>query len=207
MSHSGTEDKFLKTLFPTNMNNLKILDVGCGYGATGLYIRTRSYRNGWCHLIGVDPFPDYINLQQRMGIYDELYLGRGEELDKRFQPKSIDISICQHVIEHMRKNKNNNEQIAPAYKFLENLEKITRKRIIICTPHGYTESGALDDNEDNNHLSGWYPKDFEELGYLTKIVTKNVNSRLLQCFAKTVFMLQGKTWDNEVLVAWKDLEK
>ena len=187
------------------MEGLTFLDIGCGYGATGLYIRTRTYKNGWTKIIGLDPFKEYLDLQSRMGIYDQLIHGKGEDVLNYLGKDSVDYSISQHSIEHMRKEKTKSETTSPAFKFLKVLEMVTKTRIIICTPNGYTESGPLDGNEDNNHLSGWEAEDFIKLGYKTKIVTKNVNSRLLTLFAKTVFKLKGKRWDNEVLVAWKDL--
>ena len=196
MSHSGTEDKFIKTLFPENMQDVTVLDVGHGYGATGLYIRTRTYKQGWCHLVGLEPYQEYHDLMKRVGIYNALYLGYGQ--DMIFEDKVFDISIAQHVIEHCK-------TINEGYKMLDEMERVTRGRVIICTPNGYTESGPLDGNIDNNHCTGWREKHFKIKGYNTKIVTKNVNSRLLVAFAKLVFWLQRKRWDNEVLVAWKDL--
>ena len=73
MSHAGTEDKFLKTLFPSDMKDVKVLDVGFGYGATGLYIRTRTYKSGWCYLVGVEPYKEYYDLMNEIGIYDKIY--------------------------------------------------------------------------------------------------------------------------------------
>jgi len=197
MSHAGTEDKFLKTLFPENMEGVRILDVGHGYGATGLYIRTRTYKQGWAEIYGLDPFKEYHDLMGRIGIYDFLDHGFGENM--HYQDGFFDLCIAQHVIEHLEKKQ--------GFKLLEEMERVTAKdgRVIICTPNGYTESGPLDGNVYNNHLSGWCIKDVEDLGYSTRIVTKNVNSRLLTWFAKTVFWLKRKRWDNEVLVAWKDL--
>jgi ubiquinone/menaquinone biosynthesis C-methylase UbiE len=196
LSHAGTEDKFVKTLFPSDMEGIEVLDIGHGYGETALYIRTRTYKGGWCKLTGIEVFRDYHELQQRMGIYDTLTLGNALEMP--YPDKAFNISIGQHVIEHFSKNE--------GVKMLSETERVTRNRIIICTPHGYTESGPLDDNVHNYHLSGWYPEDFHRLGYKTRIVTKNVNSRLIVAFAKLLFWLKGKRWDNEVLVAWKDLE-
>lgn len=195
MSHAGTEDKFLKTLFPENMHDMTILDIGCGYGATGLYIRTRTYKRGWPTLIGLDPFPEYVELQQRMKIYDKVYMGRGEALP--FEDNEFNICIAQHVIEHLPKEK--------GVVMLGEMERVASDKVILCTPNGYTESGPLDGNVDNNHVSGWYAWDFRKHGYNTRIVNKNVNSRLLVYFAKLVFTLQRKRWDNEVLVAWKTL--
>ena len=196
MSHAGTEDKFLKTLFPENMKGLKVLDVGHGYGATGLYVRTRTYKNGWCKLVGVEPFEEYHQLMKQIGIYDDLYKAYGQQMP--FKDNEFDISIAQHVIEHCKTFKEGK-------KMLAEMERVTKGRVIICTPNGYTESDALDGNMDNHHHTGWVKLDFMEMGYKTKIVTKNVNSRILVAFAKLLFFILGKQWDNEVLVAWKDM--
>ena len=196
MSHAGTEDKFLKTLFPPNMEELTFLDVGYGYGATGLYIRTRTYKNGWCKLVGVEPYKEYHDLMNKIGIYDELHNCYGQDMP--FEDKVIDYSVAQHVIEHCK-------TFDEGYTMLDEMERVTKTRVIICTPNGYTESNALDGNEDNHHCTGWTAEHFKSRGYKTKIVTKNVNSRLLTLFAKLVFKLKRKRWDNEVLVAWLDL--
>jgi len=196
MSHAGTEDKFLKTLFPEDMEGLRILDVGHGYGATGLYIRTRTYKQGWVELYGLEPFKEYHDLMGRIGIYDYLDYGFGENM--HYKDGFFDLSIAQHVIEHLSKKQ--------GIKLIKEMERVTSGRVIFCTPNGYTESGPLDGNIHNNHLSGWFTKDFEAEGYHTQVVTKNVNSRLLVAFAKLVFWLKRKRWDNEVIVAWKDLK-
>ena len=196
MSHAGTENKFVKTLFPENMQGLKILDVGHGYGETGLYIRSRLNLKEWSQLDGLEIDKPYHDLQAKMSIYDGLYLANA--LDMPISDKFYDISIGQHVVEHLEKE--------AGFCLISEMERVTKGRVILCTPNGYTESGPLDDNVHNNHLSGWSTLDFKGVGYQTKIVTKNVNSRLLVMFAKTVFWLKRKRWDNEVIVAWKDLK-
>jgi len=196
MSHAGTENKFVKTLFPDDMNGKRILDVGHGYGETGLYIRTRTYKNGWCHLTGVEPYQEYHDLMEAVGIYDKLHIGYGQNMP--FTENQFDVSIAQHVIEHCK-------TFAEGYEMLDEMERVTSGRVIICTPNGYTESNALDGNEDNHHCTGWTEKHFKDRGYKTRIVTKNVNSRILVAFAKTVFWLKRRKWDNEVLVAWLNI--
>jgi len=195
VSHAGTEDKFLKTLFPPYMEGLRVLDVGHGYGQTGLYIRTRTYKTGWCELYGVEPFKEYHDLMKRTGIYDHLEHGLAETM--MYEDGFFDLSIAQHVVEHCDRE--------AGLSLLRNMERVTSGRVIICTPDGYTESGALDGNEHNHHLSGWSVKDFADLGYETRVVTKNVNSRLLVRIAELIFRLRGKRWDNKVIVAWKDV--
>ena len=200
MSHAGTEDRFLKTLFPQDMKSLVVLDVGHGIGLTGLFIRGELMNRGWCKLIWIDVYEPYHLLQKRLGIYDTLYLKdvQGEGL-KYIPDKSVDILIAQQFIEHLPKDNGK--------EFLVEAERVTRKRIIICTPNGYHESGpGTQGNQHSEHLSAWYVKDFREYSYNTKVVSKNVNSRALRVFAKLWFWLQGKTWENEMIVAWKTLK-
>lgn len=197
MSHAGTENKLLEQLFPEITPDTIILDVGHGYGATGLLIRSKVNLNRvWCQLWGVEVYEPYHEMHRRMGMYDQLFLCNA--LDMPFADKSVDYSVMTHVIEHTEKR--------DGLKLISELERVTRKRVIISTPNGYTESGPLDENDYNNHRSAWRPREFKERGYATRVVTKNVNSRLLVAFAKLVFALKGKQWENEVIVAWKDLE-
>ena len=197
MSHIGTENKLLITLFPEITPETIVLDIGHGYGSTGLMIRTKiNFNQGWCKLWGLDIYEPYHELQKRLGIYDRLILC--DAIDIPLEDKEVDYTIATHVIEHMRKE--------DGLKLIAELERVTKNRVILSTPNGFTGSGPLDDNEHNNHLSGWRYTDFNKLGYTTRIVARNVNSRLLQLFAKTVFAFRRKEWENEVLVAWKDLE-
>jgi SAM-dependent methyltransferase len=196
MSHAGTEDKYLKTLFPQNMEGLKVLDVGHGIGLTGLYIRGELIDRGWCQLYGVDIYKPYHLLQQRLGIYDAVFL-RDARNGLPFPNKSINIAIMQQFIEHVYK--------PDGILILEEAERVTTDKIIVCTPNGFHDSGpGTHGNQHSAHLSGWTVEDFHKHGYHTQIVTKNVNSRALQLFAKFWFMLQRRRhWENEMIVAWK----
>ena len=196
MSHAGTENKLLEQLFPEITPDTIILDVGHGYGATGLLIRSKVNLNReWCQLWGVEIYEPYHKMHARMMMYDKLFLCNA--LTMPIPDKSIDYSVATHVIEHTEKE--------DGYRLIDELERVTSGRVIISTPNGYTESGPLDENDYNNHRSAWRPRDFQNRGYTARVVTKNVNSRLLTLFAKTVFALKGKQWENEVIVAWKDL--
>lgn len=196
MSHAGTENKLLEQLFPEVTPETIILDVGHGYGATGLLIRSKiNLPRVWCQLWGVEIYGPYHEMHKKMRIYDQLYLTNA--LSMPIEDKTVDYSIATHVIEHTEKK--------DGLKLITELERVTKKRVIISTPNGYTESGPLDDNDYNNHRSAWRPREFQARGYTARVVTKNVNSRLLTAFAKMVFALKRRQWENEVIVAWKDL--
>jgi len=198
VSHAGTEDRFLKTLFPEDMNALKVLDVGHGIGLTGLFIRGELIDRGWCQLYGVDVYEPYHVLQKKLGIYDLLYL-RDARNGLPFPNKSINITIMQQFIEHVSKDE--------GILILEEAERVTTDMIIVCTPNGFHVSGpGTHGNKHSEHLSGWTIQDFREIGYNTKVVSKNVNSRALQYFAKLWFMAQGRIWENERIVAWRTLK-
>jgi len=198
MSHAGTEDKLLPSLFPENLEGLRILDVGHGLGQTGLFIRSEFVERGWCELYGIDIHPTYHELQKKIAIYDELYLGDARER-LPYPDNYFHTSIVQHVIEHMLHR--------DGVRLLTELIRVTQNRIIVTTPNGYHRSDpGRHGNTFSEHLSGWSPKLLERLGYQTRVVTKNVNSRMLQTIARLLFKLQGKIWENQVIVAWKDVE-
>ena len=65
-------------------------------------------------------------------------------------------------------------QDGPEHLDMEESKKIIRKfqkdfkSIIIATPNGIYEQGALYGNEAERHLSSWYKNDYEELGFKVK---------------------------------------
>jgi hypothetical protein len=71
--------------------------------------------------------------------------------------KSYDCVLCADVIEHFEKE--------PSRAFIETLEKIARKRVILFTPNGFVPQGAIDGNEFQIHRCGWEVEELEALGY------------------------------------------
>lgn len=194
MSHRGSEDLFLESLFPEDMNNVKVMDVGVGYGKTGWWIRSiLGFNRGWCQLHGIEIYKPYYEHALRLGYYDRL-TNQDALKPWLYSFDFFDISIAQQTIEHMSHG--------DGLKLLANMEKHTKGRVILCTPNGYTESSSLDGNENNNHLSGWTPEDFEELGYNTKILVHKQSSRAVALFHKYYYLLRNSP--TGVIVAWKD---
>ncbi len=48
---------------------------------------------------------------------------------------------------------------------LDTVEQVTSKFVIVETPNGFVEQGPEFGNDHQRHLSGWFPHDFEGLGY------------------------------------------
>jgi hypothetical protein len=71
--------------------------------------------------------------------------------------EKFDLITLYGVIEHFPKKL--------GYELLERCEKLTNKYILLETPNGFVEQGPEYGNEHQRHLSGWFPHDFEGLGY------------------------------------------
>ncbi len=71
--------------------------------------------------------------------------------------QKFDLVTLFGVIEHFPKR--------IGYELLEKCEQLTSKYILLETPNGFVEQGPEYGNEFQRHLSGWFPHDFEGLGY------------------------------------------
>ena len=138
---------------------LNILNVGCGNGIFMSVLNSKRKHQ----VTGVDIFPPYLRQAKKTGVYNRLIT---QDINKlTFPDKSFDIVICNHVIEHLKKNE--------GLKLLKCFEKIARKKIIVVTPVGFLEQDERDDNKHQRHLSSWFPHDFSKLGY--KVIGQRLN--------------------------------
>ena len=78
-------------------------------------------------------------------------------LDNVVEPKTFDAVIALDLIEHLEKK--------DGFKLIEMMTKIAKKKIIIFTPNGFQPQRAFDDNPWQEHKSGWYFEDFDELKF------------------------------------------
>lgn len=90
--------------------------------------------------------------------------GDGVNAPEIYGEKSFDLVMACEVLEHLEFDR------GPI--FLEALEKVAKKMVILTTPHGFQEQSPEEHPEEpwqNNiyqkHLSGWCHKDLEKLGY------------------------------------------
>lgn len=132
-----------------------VLDVGCGANSPLAKINKTFY------LEGIDMVP----IKSKKGeieeyknkIHDKYTSGNILNIDKYYKNKSFDVVVLFHVLEHLKRSEGK--------VFLEKLEKIAKYKIIICTPNGFVPQDPLFGNIYQEHISGWFVKDFRTRGY------------------------------------------
>lgn len=129
-----------------------ILDVGCGQGYPMRLIRLKIKPK---KVVGVDLFEKYIKEAKRDKLHDEYVISDIRKM--KFPAKSFDVVLASHVIEHLPKK--------DGRKFIQDLEKIARKQVIVATPIGEMYHPAVDNNPLQLHSSHYYPSDFKKRGY------------------------------------------
>ncbi|MCL4418174.1 MAG: class I SAM-dependent methyltransferase [Patescibacteria group bacterium] len=124
-----------------------VLDVGCGVSSPLSRIDRPS------HLEGIDLVP----AKSVNKIFDKYKKGNILLIEKHYKNKSFDVVVLFHVLEHLKRSEGK--------VFLKKLEKIAKKKIIICTPNGFIPQDPHSGNIYQEHLSGWFVKDFKTRGY------------------------------------------
>lgn len=134
-----------------NKSGNTILDLGCGTGAPMKFIN----RHGKFFTTGVDAYYPYLTQCKLEGIYDYLYYCDIRRLP--FKERSFDIVLCLQTLEHIKKQE--------ALAFLQQVEQLATKQIILDVPLGERPQGGYDNNPFQEHKSSWYPVDLKKLGY------------------------------------------
>lgn len=123
-----------------------VLDIGCGNGILGRFLRAAYYRE---YLVGVDVNDQLLKELRDARVYDDLVCCLAPRLP--FRKRSFDTIYLIDVIEHLNKDE--------GIKLLREADLIARKRIIITTP---TFRIVWQNPE---HKSCWTSKEFKKLGY------------------------------------------
>ena len=131
-----------------------ILDVGCGQGKPMLLIKMRMNIK---RAVGIDLFKPYIEEARKLKTHDRFIIQDVRKIN--FKPRSFDIVLSSHVIEHMPKK--------DALTLLDKMEKIAKKQIVIASPIGEMYHPAVDGNPLQIHLSAFTPGEFQKRGYKT----------------------------------------
>jgi hypothetical protein len=112
--------------------------------------------------VGLDAFKEAIAEARRRAQHDNYVLAdvlntNPETILERAGGRPFDLVTLFDVIEHLPKRQ--------GFELLERCERLTCKYIVVNTPNGFLEQGPEYGNEFQRHLSGWFPHDFEGLGY------------------------------------------
>ncbi len=183
-------------IIPDNLDGLKILDVGFGYGEWGLMLRTR--KNGNPHIVGIDIFKPYYDKQKPLRIYNEIHNINALDYPKNVK-ETFDIILMSEVLEHIEKK--------DGYQLLEKLETLCTSLLIVTTPRGETFHGtAVDENIHNCHISGWEPLELQELGFNTQSVDKTPMPKTLKMVDKIRRFLFALPRHPQQIIAWKHID-
>jgi len=148
----------------------RILDMGCGVGFWGYFIRKKKRENDY--LIGIDIHKPYLDLAKRKHVYDDLVLCDASKL--AFKADSFNLVLASEVIEHLPKNK--------GMELLADIERICKGRSIITTPNGYFPQDSLIESEF--HRSEWCVRDFR----IRKYRVRGLGLKLVKSFKKHVYL-------------------
>lgn len=135
-------------------NPKSILDLGCGQGKPMMMIKIRTEVE---KSVGMDIYAPYIEQAKRFKVHDKLIVGDLGSIT--FPKRSFDVVMANQVLEHLDKK--------DAWKFIEKIEKIARKQVIISTPIGEIESPDSRENIYQVHKSSFLPGELENRGYKT----------------------------------------
>jgi len=173
---------YIAKLIPRNAS---VLEVGHGYGYTGL--RLRHSNPDIQRLVGVDIYQPYCSVLSKLAIYDDVVNCDAKDLF-RYPDKSFTVGLAIQVIEH-----------DDGDKILSELERVCSCRVIAVTPDGYhPEDGKTrDQNPNSKHQTGYDAKYFVERGYKTRYIPRS-RSRLITLLKN--ILTPGRHRD---IIAWK----
>jgi predicted TPR repeat methyltransferase len=127
-----------------------LLDVGCGENSVAG--RFKSIRK-----IGLDIFPEAMEKSKKRNIHDEYICGNALEIDKLFEPKSIDCAMALDLLEHLKKKK--------AIELVRKMENIAKVAVIVQTPNGFFPQGEYSGNAHQQHKCGFSAGELRKMGF------------------------------------------
>jgi hypothetical protein len=132
------------------------LDIGCGCSSHLTAFRPRITT------VGLDGHEPAIEQSRALAAHDEyihadvISRDSGDVL-ARWGGQKFDLVTLYGVIEHLPKRL--------GWEMLERCEALTSKYVLLETPNGFCPQGPEFGNPMQRHVSGWFPHDFEGVGY------------------------------------------
>jgi len=149
-----------------NLNHREFLDVACGQGKWGFSIKL-----GWSgnpeYSVGLDVWRQNLKFAKHHRIYDDFVLADAKFLP--FMDRSFGaVCACEFLL-HVRKS--------DGYRVLEELERVSKKTIVISVPNKVVKVGLDRENPFEKDLSGWSAKDLRKRGYKVRGVGFQISGR------------------------------
>jgi len=170
------------------------LDIGCGRNSHLSKFRPKIVTTG------IDACADSVEDAKKANVHDRYIIAdvlkdNVEGLRFSTEQETFDLVTLYGVIEHMPKRR--------GLDMLEKCEQLTSKYVLLETPNGFVEQGPECGNKFQRHLSGWFPPDFEGLGYKVYGTTGTKYFRGYMARAKfKVFGSEIPCLVCDVLAAW-----
>ena len=199
-----TEVQFiLNHIIPKNLEGVKVLDLGIGFGFYGWALKAHGYQGnpyeakgfvGTPYVVGVEVNRARAEHTRKFGLYDEVHV---LDVTKELPLNEYGVIILSHLIEHLSKEE--------AFALLARLEKMCTGVIVVACPYGDTT--GLEPMSHDFHISAWVERDFEALGYKTRHLRFSHRAgRAVALFEALWYKLRGKRRGG-VLVAWKNAKE
>ena len=129
-----------------------VLDLGCGRGdvlaQAGVLTSSR--------VSGVDGYEPSLKAAKEAGYADVTKSDVMSYLAEQ-ESGSVDVVIALDVVEHFMKK--------AGLELILEATRVARYKVIFMTPNGFQYQAPAPDNPFQEHLSGWTPKEFYELGF------------------------------------------
>jgi SAM-dependent methyltransferase len=136
------------------------LDIGCGVSSHLTKFRPEV------RTIGMDVDMASIEAARSRDAHDDYIVAdivrlSPQELQavvaEKIGDSKFDLVAAYGVVEHLPKK--------DGWAFIDKCESLSSKYVIFEAPNGFVEQGPEFGNPFQRHLSGWFPQDFEGLGY------------------------------------------
>jgi len=135
-----------------NRENIKILDLGIGYGDFGELIKNNSQQK--TEITGVEIWEKYKN--PKWSYYDKIIIGDILKFIKT-QSTIFDIILLLDVLEHFDRK--------DGLALIKQLKAITNGLLIISTPVTKCPQGSCQGNSYETHRYIWKEKELKQLGF------------------------------------------
>ena len=145
-------ESYLGELRHAVMGCRTLLDIGCGP-------QSLMARIDWDYSVGIEGYGPAAETARLSATHSQVVSCNLLEIPLMFEPASFDAVAALDVIEHLEKEE--------GYRLIETMERLARKVVVLSTPNGFLPQSS-DDNELQEHISGWDWREMEELGFTVR---------------------------------------